>query len=260
MGDRVREPLVYVGIPTRGQLAYGTALALLQPGRTKIFSVRAKCSSLLTVTFNKLWTDALNERKHGFTHFVMLHDDVVPLETGWLDILMRELRKCGGDVLSCIIPIKDDRGLSSTAVWERRANRMRRLTMTEAHELPETFDAMQAGYPGHFILPNTGLWICDFTRPWVEKICFTIRDKIFKNGAGEWQSICFGEDWDFGVQCAELGVKVCATRTVPIVHRGNFDYPNMVGWGSLKTDDEVNQWGKPENARPIPREVLQEVA
>lgn len=246
------EPTVFVGVPSRGQMAVGTATALLQMGRTRVYVVRTYCSSLLTLTFNRLWVAALNERAR-FTHFVMLHDDVVPLEAGWLDVLVREQRAARADVLSCVIPIKDERGLTSTAVWDRRANAMRRLTMHEAAALPPTFDAAAAGYPGWYVLPNTGLWICDFTRPWVERVCFTIRDKNFRGPSGEWQTQCFGEDWDFGVQCAELGVRVCATRSVAIVHKGGFDYPNMVGWGRLRTDDEVNHWERPAADRPLPQ-------
>lgn len=227
-------------------------------GRTKVHVVRTYCSSLLTLTFNRLWVAALNERQH-FTHFVMLHDDVVPLNPGWLDVLVSEQQKSRADVLSSVVPIKDERGLTSTAILDRRSNKMRRLTMSEACDLPDTFDANDAGYPGCVILPNTGCWIADFTRPWVEKICFTIRDKNFRGPDGQWQTQCFGEDWDFGVQCADLGVRVCATRAVPIVHKGSFDYPNMVGWGRLKTDDEVNTWETPVVERAIPHPLYEEV-
>ncbi len=244
-------PNVFLAVPSRGSLVTGTASALLQTGRTRIYAIRLHVSSLLTVTFNTLWCGALNERKHGVTHFVMLHDDVVPLDSGWLDVLMREYAASGADVLSTVVPIKDDRGLTSTAFLNRSTRRMRRLTMHETVKLPTTFDARAAGHPECVILPNTGLWVCDITQPWAERICFTMSDRNFKDVDGQWKTKCFGEDWGFGVQLAELGKKVSVTRAVNLVHRGSFDYPNMVGFGTLKEDDSVNEWDAPNSLRNV---------
>jgi len=233
---------VFVGIPSRGDVVTGTAMALIQMGRTTVYSVRTHVCSLLAMSFNKMWCMALNERSK-FTHFVMLHDDIVPLDNGWLDTLMGEFLSSGADVVSSVVPIKDDRGLSSTAFLNPRTMEMRRLTMNETHAIkPKTFDAEEAGHKGCVVLPNTGLWVCDFTKPWVEQICFTVRDRIFKTESGEWVAQTYSEDWDFGVQCYRLGVKVKATRAVNLIHKGGFDYPSMVPWGSLKTDDQTSVW------------------
>lgn len=232
----------------------GTASALLQMGKTRVYAVKTHVCSLLTLSFNNLWCMALNERPH-FTHFVMLHDDVVPLDPGWLDTLLAAHRSGRADVTSCVVPIKDSRGLASTAFLHRPTNRLRRLTMTEAHKLPVTFGAAEAGYPDCALLPNTGLWVCDFTRPWVEKVCFTIRDRNFKGPDGKWTTQCFSEDWDFGVQLADLGLTAKATRAVNLIHKGHFDYPNMVAWGSLAEDDAVGIWTPPAVARLVPEPV-----
>ncbi len=248
---------IFLAVPSRGSLVTGTAMALLQTGRTPIYCVRSYVTSLLTKSFNQLWCDALNERKHGITHFVMMHDDVVPLDSGWLDTLMAEYVQCGADILSTIIPIKDEHGLTSTAFYHPPTNKMRRLTMTEAYQIPVTFDAALAGYPDCKILPNTGLWVCDFTKPWVEKICFTIRDKNFQLPSGQWVTMCWGEDWDFGVQAHRLGLDVWTTRAVNLTHRGTFDYPSVTPWGAWKEDPATGIYDPEESPDRTPELIYE---
>lgn len=249
-------PNVIIAVPNRGAIKEGTVKSLLTFGKTPVLDVALRSTSLLTFTFNDLWCHALNSRPEA-THFVMLHDDVVPIESGWLDILLSEYEKSGADVLSCVVPINDDRGLTSTAFCNPRTGEMKRLTMHEAAALPLTFDAMAAGHPEKIVLPNTGLWICSLRGSWVEKICFTIRDRVFQDPVTKkWKAQCWGEDWDFGMQCWGHRLKVMATRAVKLIHKGGFDYPNMVGWGGWKTDPDTNYWTPPErhyhsNADPI---------
>jgi hypothetical protein len=207
--------------------------------KTPVYCIRTVGASILTQTFNSLWCDALNEREH-FSEFCMLHDDVSPIEPGWLDVLNEERIKAKADVISTVIPIKDDRGLTSIAMWNPTTNRMTRITMTQACKFPKTFDGKAAGYPGCVVLPNTGLWLCDFTKPWVEKVTFTIRDRNFKASDGTWVTQCFSEDWHFGIQAYHLGLKVVASSAVKVIHHGTFKYPNFEPWGGLKVDEAVN--------------------
>ncbi len=241
---------IFLGVPSRGSVITPLALALMKLGKRPA-SVNSFTSSLLTLAFNSLWCTALNQRPR-VSHFAMCHDDIWPIGDDWLDALHAEYEACGADVLTVCVPIKDDRGLSSTAVMHRPTRRMRRLTMTEVCALPKTFDAAKAGYPDCALLPNTGLWICDFTKPWVERICFTMRDRIFRDPTtGDWTPQCFGEDWHFGVQLAEMGLKVAATTALKVVHQGKFDYPNFEPWGTCKEDPQTNivwNW-KPEQER-----------
>jgi hypothetical protein len=41
--------------------------------------------------------------------------------------------------------------------------------LTEVQRFPETFNNIGARRPHDWLVVNTGLWICDFTRPWVEE-------------------------------------------------------------------------------------------
>lgn len=253
-------PKVLLVLPTRGHVKDLTALSLLKMGRTPVYQVLMRSTSVLTLTFNTLWADALNHRGK-FDYLVMMHDDVQPIDDGWLDTLVEQIEKTGADVVSAVLPIKDDRGLTSTAFMAPESRSQVRLTMTQAMKLPKTFTADDAGLTGCVVMPNTGLWICDFRKPWVEKICFTTRDRVFRDSDGQWKAQAFTEDWDFGAQCCALGVKVMGTTAVRAMHHGEFAYPNMVAFGNLATDDQVNVWTPPERdyhslADPTPTRSL----
>lgn len=123
------------------------------------WTVLNRGTSLLTLTFNQLFCDALNLRdKEEFTHFAMLHNDVVPCQN-WIDILMDELVQHELDVIAAVIPLKDSRGLTSTAT-DKLENpwAVRRLSMTEVMQYPPTFTAQDVPHrePGSALLLNTG--------------------------------------------------------------------------------------------------------
>jgi hypothetical protein len=133
--------------------------------------------------------------------------------------------------MSTVIPIKDDRGLSSTGILRKETGAVRRLTMTEIHTLPESFTIAQTDSPDQVLAVNTGLWVCDFTDEWVEKVTFTIRDGIQKGEDGLFRAAVMPEDWDFSAQCARLGLSVGATRKVVVDHYGRKAYRNDQVWG-----------------------------
>ena len=119
---------------------------------------------------NIFFATALNAQEFDgwdITHIFTMHNDVVP-EVGYLDILMDEIERTGADFLSVLLPIKDLNGLSSTAIdsVDNPFCVERRITMTEAYQLPETFDAADCGYPDRALLVNTGLFLMDWTKDW----------------------------------------------------------------------------------------------
>lgn len=197
---------IFLGIPHSSGICSGTFNACFQTGipggEYDGLQLSTRSTSLLTYTFNELWVEALNRRESGEGPdiFCMLHSDVIPIDPGWLLTLVEERDKQGCDILSVVLPIKDERGYSSTAIYVPSEDHLQRITMTEAHSLPKTFDATDYGISDGSILPNTGLWVCDFTKPWVEEACFTMRDRIFKFN-GKWTAQCLSEDWNFGYWC-----------------------------------------------------------
>lgn len=174
--------------------------------------------------------------EHHVSHFAMLHDDVCPQE-GWLDQLLGDLEEHSADVMSAVVPIKDEQGLTSTAIDDPEDpwNVERRITMTELMRLPEVFGAADCGYPDRKLLVNTGCWICRLDREWRRHVSFTIRDRIvYKDG--KWTPEVASEDWNFSRDVQELGGKVMATRRVMLKHAGEMFYPNSHGWGNWKHD------------------------
>lgn len=153
--------------------------------------------SLLANTFNQAWVRALNMQREGrdITHFAMLHDDVVPAD-GWLRTLLEDLRNTGADLVSAVIPIKDSRGVTSTAIDdpEDEFQVHRRLTMYEIVRLPKVFSAADLGCPDRKLLVNTGCWCCRFNRPWryyphfqiMDRIIFRLKDPETARQEGKW--------------------------------------------------------------------------
>lgn len=188
--------------------------------------------SLLTWCFNQAWAAALNLRESaGLTHFLLWHADIRPITKDWLDVFIDEFRASEADVMSAIVPIKDQRGLTSTArdisgdPW-----RPVRVTQHEANNI------LPVSWTSDDVLLNTGLMLCDFTKPWVEEICFTMRDRIRKDSNGMWVVDCEPEDWNFSRQCHKLGLKLVATRCVTVQHFGIGCWSSADVWG-----DETDQ-------------------
>jgi hypothetical protein len=181
---------------------------------------------------------ALNRRREvGITHFAMLHSDVAP-DPGWLDVLIGELLRIDADVVSAVVPIKNNRGLTSTAVQVSEdlwgPPMPRRLTLREVFDLPQTFSSEDVG--GQILL-NTGCWVCDITRPWCEDIWFESLERIVKKPDGEFIEQCISEDWLFSARLHHKGAKLFATRKVQLKHIGECEYSNGHVWGAWQTDE-----------------------
>ncbi len=174
--------------------------------------------------FNQLWAAALNSRNLGWTHFAMCHSDVRP-DGYFLSTMLYEMRKHNCDLLSVVLRIKVDNGLTSTAICHKETGEVRRLVRKEVNAIPhQTFDATMAGFPDYNLLASTGLWICDFTKPWVEQVWFEVRDRITKNAQGIYGTETVSEDWAFSHILHKMGLKIMATKAVPCGHWGVKEY------------------------------------
>lgn len=239
-------PVIVLGMPHRGSIRKAaTARAFFEstPAQRKRFSMlRVDASgTILTENFNRIWATMLNTRQtHGATHFVMMHDDVVP-KGEWLETLMDELETSGADILSAVIPIKDELGLTSTGISVQDVKQLpRRLTMTEACELPITFGADEiqenAKLINMHLLINTGLWICKLG-DWCERICFHTIDWMTKTAEGKYKTRTVPEDWCFSWDASRLGLNVKATRAVNLYHEEPW-WRNDQPWGVWHRDEQ----------------------
>jgi len=237
--------MIILGVPTydsrmHNQLAMALLNELYQPDVPQ-FSVITNHSSLLARGFNELYCHALNRRPE-VTHFLMIHADVIP-EPGFVGQLSREMERTGADVLSAVLPLKDNRGLTSTGLDDPTVEmEPRRISMAEVQQLPETFDSRDVtklfnDAPNRSILlVNSGLMLVDLRKAWVQECWFAINDLVV-NRDGKFQPETESEDWFFSRRAQELGVRVMATRTVKARHAGEIKFPNWGAWGSHQQDD-----------------------
>jgi len=204
----------------------------LWPSR-KHRTLRLDCATSAGVhTFNTVWAAALNHRHRGFTHFAMIHADIEP-DMYWLDTLMDELERLNADVVSAVVPIKGEEGITSTALDSGDLWHPRRLTMAEVMELPATFNFDNVGGP---LLLNNGLWVCDLTKPWVESFQFEMLNRIVANGDGTFSAQMVSEDWLASRRWNDLGLSIYATRKVGLNHHGDKAFNNRESWGTWKHD------------------------
>jgi len=229
-------------MPRYGPVEYVAAEAFFaHPSREHTVPRRSISGSNTPRNFNKLWCEALNARPRP-DYFAMIHADL-GAEPWWVDTLVGELERTHASVVSAVIAIKDCRGLTSM-VCEGAAG-PRRLTLREVHALPETFDVgtlRTVGYACDTLLVSTGLFVCDFRQPWVDRVAFRFDDAISRQG-DVFAAVGSTEDWAFSRQVAAAGGRVCATRKVATLHVGPCDYPSAQPWGTWATDLNAGDHG-----------------
>ncbi len=224
---------VFIGVPAHEAVVPAALPGLVVPtrGHGRTFAVVPGVDSLLAKVFNKLVCRALNEMKTlGWTHFVLHHSDI-ECEIGWLDKLLAEYHAHDLDVISGVIPIKDQSGYVSMAIKSPRGPG-RNVMLDELKDVPVTFGIEALKHlPGDMLLYNTGLLLFDLRRPWVRKWLleapFTIRDMVVENPeTGELEARAISEDWGFSAYCNQKGIRIKATRAVAIGHHGRARWSN----------------------------------
>lgn len=245
---------IMLGFPHNGTVVYGAAQGLFRASERRASVIMPSANSALALNFNVIWATALQAQENGqIDYLAFLHADIKPQDL-WLDALADELEATGADFVSVPNAIKDNRGLTSTGIADpqERWHPFRRFTVRELLELPETFDAESAGYPGMILLHNTGLWIADLRNPEFHetdengclKFHFTLRDRIRKTADG-YAPEMEPEDWFFSRRLHAAGLKTCVTRKVKTAHVGPMDFENHTAWGSYGQGDLDNRtrWG-----------------
>lgn len=171
--------------------------------------------------FNGHWCNALNMRDAGPEsapdYFAMIHSDV-GAPPCWLDSQIDDLEANQADVMSAVIPMKDESQETSTAVM-LRAGGMRKLSLDEVDRCPPVFGVEHVP-DAKILCVNTGLWVCDFRKPWVDKVWFETINVIHNDPVKGWTPRCLSEDWNFSAKCAALGCRVMASNRLQISHHG----------------------------------------
>ena len=198
-------------------------------------------TSIISTTFNRMLCEVLNS-KEQFTHLAMLHADIVP-DMYWLDTSIDELESNRLDMISAVVPIKNERGSTSTGLevigtpWA-----VRRLTMNEVYgwKLPPTFKAedIPGRQPQQGLLLNTGCWVMRWNVPWIKGLYFRQQDRIaWSLSEQRYGSESASEDWDWCRQLLSRGCRLGATTKVGLYHERP-EFHNRGPWGTWKTDEE----------------------
>jgi len=151
--------------------------------------------------------------------------------------MMSIMEKHRADVLSVVVPLKNDKGLTSTALDMAVGDedphwRVKRLTLNEI------YNDYEPTFTHEKLLVNTGLMLVDLRKPWVENVWFAFEDKIIPDPKipGYFKAVGVSEDWFFSRRACELGAKLYATREISVLHAGTTEYSNASAWGSLSED------------------------
>ena len=233
---------VMLGMPHGGSARLDAMTAFREPvgdDSTLTVTLREASGPEPLMNHNSLWAQALDAFEAGeIDAFAMIHADVAA-EPGWLDKLYAEMRTTDADVISAVIPIKNNTGLTSTAVDDTGDPMIvRRLTMREIERLPTTFGDAEVGGP---ILLNTGLWLARLG-PWCLReeedgtsfFCFELRHRIRRNHNGKRYASLWPDDWELSRRLHSVGLKLQATTAAMLIHHGEQGFPNFGapwGWG-----------------------------
>jgi hypothetical protein len=238
---------VLIAIPSYDEtINLHTATAIMEASESRPSTgIAFAASSFLTLIFNQLWCHALNTP--SVEAWVMLHADIIPNDKRWLQKMLKVASDTGADIVSAISPIKNLEGTTSTALAKRDGSRFeqRRLTIAECNELPETFNARDVAKlfgwdPANAVLlVNTGLMLVAMRKHEIlETMLFHINDAIIKDEHGKFVPCAESEDWEWSRQADAKGLRVVATRVVPIVHIGGAFKWSSEKVGTLAHDSE----------------------
>jgi len=199
-----------------GTVSAETMLSVMHASRGIKTTVYSQHSSLLAYGFNMTWVVAVES---GFDYFAMIHADI-GAPAHWLSDMVDMMEAEKAEVVSAVVPIKDDSFTVSTA-WDRGDDAVR-LTYDEVRGLPATFSAEDLGEKiapeNKGLLVNTGLWVAKLGRDWNRKFTgFRINTGIYWDRKAVWVE---PEDWEFSRQMNRMGEKIMATSAVKVQHTG----------------------------------------
>lgn len=228
IGPAPKPTKVYLGIPTHdGRVQNEVVNAILVGGKT-LTNSQIEGGSALTFNFNNCYANALNARRHGITHFAMLHSDIAVTTANWCDRMVEIMEREKADVLSVIMPLKvvgEDK--TSTAIEEPDDNplgfKARKLTLRECAARGTTWTDPN-------LLLNTGLMLVDIRKPWAEEVWFEFQDKIDsveENGVKRFFPVSIAEDYGFSRMVRAAGGKLVVTQEIPAWHCGGGRFSNQ---------------------------------
>ncbi len=234
--------MIYLSIPNTGEINQGILQATHMSSQKHEVELAPRACGCLAHNFNMGWCGGLNLRQpKGIDRFAMLHSDIVP-DPWWLDLLEDERAYHGADVMCAISPIKDDSGYTSCGQGNLETWDVKRYTMTEIYQLPETFGIEKRLAKTHYLAANVGAFICKWDGEWEVDFArrggFRVLTTCILCADAQWRATFYPDDWDFSRWCHMRGLKVMCTRKLGLDHFGLQRYSNRFPWG-LEEDTET---------------------
>lgn len=229
---------VFLACPTHdGRLNFGAARGIYATGtREHKFHPMPVQDSLLPTNCNNLLGTALNHRRSNDLHwFAMLHTDVEP-EPWWIDKLIALAEEHRADLLSAVVPIKDDSETVSMVIanpgepygYFTKFNRGQiyhpsfpaTFGINEAAEALENLpgELRVEKVPRSALLVNTGCMVYRLSQ-WRYGVRFRNLDDLIEKD-GVYTTVHQSEDFYFSQSVAKHGGRVMATRLVTVKHHG----------------------------------------
>lgn len=248
---------VFLGLPYYNNFSRHTLVTVLNActrggGKYEIH-LDVASTSATPFCFNQLLRQALDT---DCDYFVMLHSDLGTSEPDWVFKLINLLETNQLDVISAVAPIKNNQGLTSTAV-DNREFFPRRLTLSEINAGPEvlTNDVCKSMH-GSALLINTGMmmWRMETLKKCVPEFAFEFHDGWLampdETGGRRLNPYFQPEDWLMSRFLDRKGIAYAATRAIATLHEGSWVWASDGPTGSQLTDQQnLHFAGLPELAR-----------
>lgn len=229
-----------------GNLYYQTCRTILNAANTlngkAALSIEFMATSATPFCFNRLLASAVASNAD---YWVLLHSDLGAKQIDWLPMMLSDMQAEGLSVLSAVAAIKDESGVTSTAL-DTREHFPRRLTLAEIHAGPDVLTNEKAkriyGYP---LLINTGMMVWDMSvmRQHVSGLPFEFhdcwRDQMTPNGM-QMHAAFQPEDWLMSKRLNALNIPFGATKRVHTVHKGGKEFDSSQIWGAATDMQWVN--------------------
>ncbi len=168
----------------------------------------------LAQAHNECLCQALNMRECGITHWLNLHSDVGGFGAGWVGRMLGAMNGAGLQVMSAVVPFRDDSGLTSTAIATNFT--LHRLTMGDVRKMPEVI--FPADCNGQ-LLVNTGCMLWELGE-WSEQFTFSIETENYRGEFGQFRTRATTEDWSMSQWLDEQKIRYGAYSGLMVSHAG----------------------------------------
>lgn len=254
---------IFVAVPMhKYEISAATTSSLLSAGTTVKHDIQfcVHGISLLARNFNYMFSMAYND---GFDYIFYIHSDIgVHSRNGlsWVDNIILRMQQSGAAVISTVVPIKNDLGVTSTAIQLSKISPypLKRLTVKQLGSIKqtplidrETVCRVMDLNPSDVgaLLVNTGVMCMNLKEfDWTKWSGFNIFDKIVWNTKKKAKGFTIPEDWHLSIWLHSMGWPYYVSKELKVIHGGYNEYFNYGNWGEGEdltvVSETMEEWEK----------------